>query len=70
MYLCYTKDKHFSPLTGLDVLAVEGNVVREPFWSGVRAVRDSGASVDAYSNVNSGAGGVRIYVMQTRREIV
>ena len=70
LYICYTRDKHFSPLTKLDVIVKGKNVVREPYWSGVRAVRDSDVSTDSYSDVNAGAGGSTIYIMQTRHEIL
>ena len=70
MYICYTRDPRYLPLTKLDVIVKEKNVVREPYWSGVRTVRDSDVSTDRYSNVNAGAGGSYIYIMQTKHEIL
>ena len=70
LYICYTRDKRFSPLTQLDVIVEGKNVVREPYWSGVRAVRDSDVSTDSYADVNAGAGGSTIYIMQSRHEIL
>ena len=70
LYICYTRDKHFSPLTQLDVIVEGKNVVREPYWSGVRAVRDSDVSTDRYSDVNAGTGSRIIHILQTKHEIL
>lgn len=70
LYLCYTTDKRFAPLTQLDVIVKGRNVVREPFWSGVRVVRNSLTSVDEYADINAGTGGKSIYILQTKREIL
>ena len=70
MYICYTRDPRYFPLTKLDVIVKGKNVVREPYWSGVRAVRDSDVSTDRYSDVNEGAGGSTIHILQTKHEIL
>ena len=71
LYLCSTRDKRFDPLTKLDVLVKEKDVVRAPHWSGVRVVRNGSSSVDSYANINEGiTASDTIHIMQTRKEIM
>ena len=70
IYICCTRDPRFNPLTKLDAIVEGKNVVREPYWSGVRAVRDSDVSTDRYSDVNAGTGSRVIHIMQTKHEIL
>ena len=70
IYICCTRDPRFNPLTKLDAIVEGKNVVREPYWSGVRAVRDSDVSTDRYSDVNAGTGSRTIHILQTKHEIL
>ena len=70
IYICCTTDPRFNPLTKLDAIVEGKNVVREPYWSGVRAVRDSDVSTDRYSDVNAGTGSRIIHILQTKHEIL
>lgn len=71
LYLCYTYDKHYDPLTKLDVIVDNNKNVREPHWSGVRVVRENGYSVNSYADANAGLSqGSIVHIMQTRKEIM
>lgn len=71
LYLCYTSDTRFDPLTKLDVLVKTENAVRAPYWSGVRVVKGGSSSTDQYSDLNAGVPWDQtVHIMQTRKEIM
>ena len=71
LYVCYTYDTQFDPLTKLDVIVDDNNTIRSPHWSGVRVVRENNYSVDSYADANEGLRyGDTVHIMQTRKEIM